>query len=295
MHGLPLILLALLAPPDTVVAVEAGDRLSFADLDGDLTVVAWGRDEVRLQDLDAPEDELALTRRGRALALQGARRKRDLRLEVPAWLPLEFRGGDVDVSVRGTSGGLTVRTLDGRVELEGVSGSVDVQTVSAEIHARDLNGSVRLRTGNEDISVAGARGSLAASAADADLTFVRVELDTLDAVTTDGDVSYAGVFLPAGSYTLSTHDGDVIAAVPGGADVTVEVSTFSGAFEADFPVKLDPMRSGRRATFTLGTGGARLIMETFDGDVRLVRPEGVGGRPDEGTDHNSTRTGRSSR
>jgi hypothetical protein len=50
------------------------------------------------------------------------------------------------------------------------------------------------------------------------------------------------------------------------------MSTFDGDFDPSFTI--DTMRTGKhRITFTIGrSGGARLELETFDGDIQLRRP-----------------------
>jgi hypothetical protein len=47
-------------------------------------------------------------------------------------------------------------------------------------------------------------------------------------------------------------------------------------------VKAKGYRSGEGLEFTLGAGGARLVLETFDGDIRLLRALGGGEPEDDG-------------
>jgi hypothetical protein len=56
-----------------------------------------------------------------------------------------------------------------------------------------------------------------------------------------------------------------------GADAVVSVTTFQGSFAADFPISFRGSREGK-FSFTLGQGGARIEIESFQGPIRLVRP-----------------------
>ncbi len=55
----------------------------------------------------------------------------------------------------------------------------------------------------------------------------------------------------------------------------MSVSTYDGDFEADFPVSVTTTK--RRFTFTLGSGSARVELESFDGNIHLRRPGKLGG------------------
>src|SRR5207248_3287924 len=107
-----------------------------------------------------------------------------------------------------------------------------------------------------DISVEGSQGEITA--------------ETVQA-TVNGDVTYDGTIKDGGRYRFSTHDGDLRVSVPEKANVSVSVSTFNGDFSACFPVQLTG-KTKHRFSFTIGSGTARLELESFDGDIRLCRP-----------------------
>jgi hypothetical protein len=60
--------------------------------------------------------------------------------------------------------------------------------------------------------------------------------------------------------------------VPEKANVAVSVATFGGEFGSTFPVKITQSRK-KRFAFTLGTGSARLDLESFQGTIRLGAAE----------------------
>ncbi len=82
---------------------------------------------------------------------------------------------------------------------------------------------------------------------------------------------FDGLVRNDGRYRLSTHDGDVIVRVPDGTNATVSIATFEGEFEATFPVRITKAETGQKFSLILGSGSARMELETFDGDIRLER------------------------
>jgi hypothetical protein len=63
--------------------------------------------------------------------------------------------------------------------------------------------------------------------------------------------------------------------IPADAGAIVSLETFSGNVDSDFPVTLESgrSRSGHesRFEFRVGKGGARIVAETFSGDIRIQR------------------------
>jgi DUF4097 and DUF4098 domain-containing protein YvlB len=121
------------------------------------------------------------------------------------------------------------------------------------------------------IRVTGARGDIVVETVDGDVTLEGIESANVDVGTVEGTITYAGTIQDGGRYRLTSHEGDVVLQVPAGLNASVSVATFEGSFEADpaFRVQLSSARPGRRFSFTLGTGSARVELETFEGEIRL--------------------------
>ena len=61
--------------------------------------------------------------------------------------------------------------------------------------------------------------------------------------------------------------------LPETTNATFTVRTYNGDFSSNLPTKtVGDVRRGRRATYTLGSGGAEVELESFGGTVRLRRP-----------------------
>ena len=102
-----------------------------------------------------------------------------------------------------------------------------------------------------------------------------IHSNSVEAVTTNGNVYYDGVIEDDGQYRFTNHNGNITLAIPDGANATVWISTYNGEFEPAFPITLMETRSGgRRFSFTLGDGSGRVEVESFGGKIRLRRSGG---------------------
>ena len=97
-------------------------------------------------------------------------------------------------------------------------------------------------------------------------------------------MTFNGTIRDSGVYKLGTHNGDIRVGLGGANNATIFVRTFQGDFAADFPVQLPDgqnARSGsKRFNFTLGSGSARIELQSFGGDIVLAR-KAITSREDE--------------
>ena len=197
-------------------------------------------------------------------------RDADLLPELPRDVELTVHGIDGDVRVRDLAGFVTVETVDGDVEVRGAAG-VSATSADGDIHIADARGPVSAHTSDGDIHLDRVAGDIEAHAIDGDVFALEAEAAVAVLSTISGTVWYEGRVGPGGEYALSSHDGDVVFTLPAGTGARVSVATFDGAFQASFPVQLR-RASGGTSHFTVGDGAARVTLESFDGDIHLIRP-----------------------
>ncbi len=130
-------------------------------------------------------------------------------------------------------------------------------------------------TVNEGIRLSNVSGDMAAETTNGDIVIENAQTSSLDASTVNGDVTFNGTMRDGGTYRLTTHGGDIRVGLGGAANATVFVRTFQGDFNADFPIQLPEGQSARsgskRFNFTLGTGSARIELQSFNGDILVAR------------------------
>lgn len=275
-------LLAALAQPqgegtDTTIAVRAGTRLEVQNMNGDIIVRTWERNSVRVQAEHSSRDRVDIGYGGLVLTIsassrRGAPRSMDYILTVPGTMDLNLGGNNSDISVDGSTGRINIQTVQGDVTVRGGRSLVTLHSVSGDVHVGGVRGRLEASSTNGDVTVDDVEGEVYAEGTNGDITLRGIRSDNVSATSVNGDLVYRGTVGDNGQYRLSTHNGDVTVSVPAGTNATVTVSTFSGDFESDFPVTLSGARQGKRFSFTIGTGKARLELESFQGSIQLVRP-----------------------
>lgn len=279
---IPLMVAAIAAAPagaaqDTTVAVERGTRLHVENHRGEVVITTWGRDAVRVRAVDLGDRQrLSVSRSGSVLRVRpdGTRGPQDADLEVvmPAWMDLRVEGNQLDVGVRGAEGEVSVETVGGDVVVEGGAGLVSVRTIQGEVAIRGAVGRIEAVSVNEDVTLIDVGGDLYVETTNGDITLRDARSTSVRATTVNGDIEYAGTIRDNGRYVFATHNGDMSVTVPRETNAMVTVSTYHGEFESDFPVRLTGATRDRQFNFTLGSGSARLELESFNGEIRLRRP-----------------------
>lgn len=280
-----LLLLAALAgaafqDTDTTVAVRAGARLNLDNFEGSVTITAWNRNSMRVQATHDDDTRVQIDVRGGSVDVRGRSRygppEVEYRITVPADMSLEINAHSGDVGIEGTRGEIEVQTVDGRVTVSGGSGRVSLSSVEGDIVLNGASGRISISAVDGAVTVKGARGDLRVNAVDGAILLEDIDAEGVEASTVDGQIDYSGTIRDGGRYRLSSHDGDVTVTVPS-INASVSVSTYEGEFESDFPVTITGSGTRKRLDFTLGSGSARLELESFDGNVRLRK--GTGRRP----------------
>jgi len=261
---------------DTTFAVSGSDKLELHNMEGEIRVTGWNRDEVRIvADIDDDEGYLSLNRSGSTLKVKTKWKygpsNVDFTISVPRTMALNLHGVSTDVFLEDVRGEVTVETIEGEISLQGGNGSINVHTVEGEIVIRDARGTIRASTAEDDITIINVVGEIFAETFEGDIVLDDVDSGSVQGSTLDGDIHYSGTVHDGGQYRLTTHDGDVRMVIPANANATVVVASVDGDFETDFPIEVTDYHGGHRLKFVLGSGVAQAELETFDGSIELVR------------------------
>ncbi len=272
---------------DTTVAVTRGARLDLNNFGGDITVKVWDKNAVRISadnsdrervDIDVDQQVVTI----RTSSRFGAPHMVSFDLTVPAWMALDLEGTYTDITATGIAGDITATTVQGDVDVTGGSGHISLNSTSGSVKLTKAQGRIDVVTVNDGITVTDTKGDLSAETTNGDIELRGIDADNVSATTINGDVTYDGTIKDAGHYSFSTNNGDVSVSVPQTANVAVTASTFNGDFDPCFPVTMTGSHK-HRFSFTLGTGSAKLEMESFGGDLKICRPGEVGKRHDTHT------------
>lgn len=267
-----LLLLALPQGTDTTVTLRSATALELSSFEGSITVTAGPRGTLRVQADHEREVRVRIDESGGRVRVSAAARHGPAeitwRLTVPPELALDLSAHSGSVTISGSRGRIDVYSIDGDISVRGGSGQIALETVEGAVTVEDADGYMRLSSVDGDITVRNSAGGLQATTVDGRIMLDGIRSDNVRASTVDGDIDLAGEVRPGGRYALTSHDGNVTVTAPA-IDADVSVSTYDGEFVTDFPVTLTRVSDRRRMSFTLGKGGARLELESFDGTVAL--------------------------
>ena len=280
--SLAMVLLATARPvTDTTITVKAGTRVVIDNFAGAIVVDTWTKNAVRVRAEHSRRAQLDIEHAVARLDLSahgkwGEPVFVDFAITVPAGTPIELTGVDTDIEVRGGEGAVKAETVKGDVLVEGAKGAVTCSSVEGEVVVLNSRGRVEASAVNDIVRVVGATGVVQAESVNGDVFLEQLKAGTVEASTVNGEVYFVGDIQSDGDYSFSSHNGGIRVGVPVNTNCSGSVSTYGGSFESSFSIdRSDKKKRENDFTFTIGDGSARLELESFNGSIRLDRPEAV--------------------
>ncbi|GAB1487678.1 hypothetical protein MASR2M8_01190 [Opitutaceae bacterium] len=218
-------------------SLPADGIVQLHNINGDITIVAWDRNEVSLEAVKRGRDDDDLKRISIDIDTQPDQLtvKTTIAKSPANWLP-------------GTSSRAAVRyelrvPVQARLErISSVNSSIKVEGVRGVVNLETVNGSIRATGLAADAELESVNGSIAA------------EFTSLDAVRTAD---------------LQSVNGRIDISVPKGANARVETRSTNGRTSIDQAIKLDAS-SRRRLSGEIGSGGGPLLKaRTTNGSVAI--------------------------
>jgi DUF4097 and DUF4098 domain-containing protein YvlB len=270
---------------DTTLAVRANARLSLSNQSGDIVIRSWNRSQIRVQaESDRARVEINESPSGVSVRTvnRGGHGDVDYTITVPNGTALELHAMSSDMEISGVCGQLDINAMSGGVTADCVEGSAQIETISGDITLTNARGTVDLSTTSGDVELRTVRGRVSVESVSGDVSLDQIESNDITAEVVSGDVEYTGRIVDGGRYRFSAHSGDVTVRVPGTPNATIGIETFSGDFESDFQIQLaqNTQINGKNWEFRLGTGSARVQLNSFSGTISLRRL-GAGGPREE--------------
>ena len=223
-------------------ALTATGRVSIANINGNVHISAWDRNEVKVDAVKraySPERlsevTIDVTNSADSVVIETKYPERnqnfDTRNRGNNSASVEYtltvpRGARID----------SAELVNGSLDIEGVKGDVHVSLVNGEVKAGGLGGEVKVSTVN------GAQ---------------EVNVTALD---------------EAKGVTLNSVNGPIVLIVPSGANAQVRASTVHGAITNDFGLTVNEGQYvGRELKGQIGSGGPRIRLNNVNGSIAIKR------------------------
>lgn len=284
-------LLVLTALPGFAVAQEEVDESSPAaaaglviikNVSGSVKVVGWSRNEIHVKgtlgkgteklefNVDGERAEIEVKLPKNAKNVEGSH----LVVSLPEGSRVKVSTVSADIEASQVTNRLSLNSVSGDVVAEGELEEVDAETVSGDVELTVDCSEVSAQSVSGDIELANVKGDVKVNTVSGDLEVEGGVFRRFESGSVSGEVEFRGRFQAGGSYSFSSHSGDVILRLPADVDADFEVSTFSGEIDNDFGnngKRTSKYAPGKELHFTAGSGGADIEVETFSGDVRLIK------------------------
>lgn len=261
---------------DTTFSAAGIDELSLDNMNGSTVVRAWDRDQIRVRATHDADDYIDIDRSGSTIDIEpdserGAPGSVRFEIDVPARLAVRIEGINHPTQIEGVAGAIDVETVNGDIDVRGGTGDIDLETVEGRIMLTGASGRISVTSVNQGVHIANSSGEIDAETVNGPVTLTGIRSAQVSASTVNGPLSYDGALASDGAYALSSHNGDIEMHVPQGSNATFVVSTFNGEFEVEFPVQVRDREARGRFEFQVGSGGAHVELDSFGGDVRVLR------------------------
>ena len=198
----------------------------------------------------------------------------------------DFSAHDIqgDVTIDGNVSNITLSEIKGRVSQSG-------EILFGDAHVENVHGPLHLHTSITDVEVAELPGDLTLDSDDLRINQAKGQVRV---VTRSKDIDLNQIYgdsyvetrngriaiEPAGAYSVDAKNskGDIEVTLPPNASATVNVRTHNGDIVSDYPI---PATEGenKTATFTIGSGTSRIVLNASNGDVHIKKGPGFPSAP----------------
>lgn len=276
---------ALAAQDITKRATVAADAtIEVSNVQGRVDVTGWDRNEVELTALlESDKDKLEFEATERQVHIRVDRpegRYHDsdddaiLTIKAPKGVRLVVDTVSADITVNGVRGEQRLESVSGAVDTQAYDAPVTLESVSGDIVLKGTGGKAGVST--ESVSgstvVSGIRGSYEGEAVSGNITAVVAAAERLRAGSVSGDLDINAELTSAARVEMESISGTVELTIKPPVNAEFDIESFSGDIENCFGQKARDKSKyvpGSELGFTQGSGGARVIINTLSGEIKV--------------------------
>lgn len=222
--------------------LTATGRVSIANINGDVHINAWDRNEVKVDAVKRAykperlnEVTIEVTNTADSVMIKTKYPERNQ----------TFEGRNRENNPANVEYTLTIprgARLDGA---ELVNGSLDIEGVQGDVHASLVNGRVKAGGLSGEVKISTVNGGVEA---------------------------YVALLDAAKGVTLNSVNGSIVLIVPSGANAQIKASTVHGAITNDFGLAVDDGQYvGHNLSGQIGSGGPRIRLNNVNGSIDIKR------------------------
>jgi DUF4097 and DUF4098 domain-containing protein YvlB len=266
-------------PVDQKRPAAADGEVSIENMSGSVKVTGGDRAEVQVKgtlgngaelSFDGSEKETRIeveAEHGNPMGI-----KSDLEVFVPAASSVSIEGFQATISVAGVTGSVSAETVNGSITQTGAAKDVDLQSVNGAIEVTKASGRLKAEAVNASVTVRDSSGEVEASTVNGKLLVTGGSFDRVSLESVAGGVRFESGLSARATLSVETVSAAVDLFIPAGFGAEFSVSTFSGAVTNELgpaAEKTSRWTPEKELSFTTGSGGARVTVETLSGAVNI--------------------------
>lgn len=182
--------------------------------------------------------------------------------------PATLSTGSGDITAEGIGNDTHVTTGSGTVKLEDIQGEVDATAGSGDITLKHVRRAARVHTGSGDIVVDSPGESTSIIAGSGDIQVTNPAGD-LRVHTGSGGIDINGSPAASAFWELHAGSGDVTLNVSSTSSFRLYAHSNIGSINSSVPISVTEKTSSRELRGTVGSGQARIEVETSSGDIEI--------------------------
>jgi DUF4097 and DUF4098 domain-containing protein YvlB len=219
------------------VPLSATGRVSLENINGNVTITGWERNEVQIDAIKKASDQQKLNEARIEVETGGDS------VRIKTRYPEHHTNNNpatVTYALHVPNGARLdgIKLVNGSLEVSGVSGEVEASLVNGSSNLHDLAGKAELSSVNGKIS------------------------------------AYYKSLQNVSAIQLKSVNGSVRLGLPSSPNADVSVSTVNGGITTDFPLQVQGKFMGKHIDGKLGSGGTRIEISNVNGSVHIAPGEG---------------------
>lgn len=280
---------ALVQPTDTIVQANGATGLELELFQGEVVIRTWDRDAVQIHADHSESFSIEISRSGSTIYIEpdaergfGFASAVDFDLMVPRQFDLSLEGVGLSADISGSEGEVEVTTINGPIRLEGGRGSISLESVNGAVHVEGARGDLEVVGIAGGVTFLNCEGDIFAESVGGDLILEGIISSDVEVASVGGTLRYDGTIEDGGSYNFGSHGGSIWLTLPSSINARVDALTLAGEIDVDYPgAPTEPQTSGgihgmheKEFSFEIGTGSARIEVESFGGRIHIHRRGG---------------------
>jgi DUF4097 and DUF4098 domain-containing protein YvlB len=270
--------LAAQTPVDERRPAAPNGTVEIENTSGSIKVIGWDEAEVRVAGTLAPGAELEIDGSEGHIGIEVEVEGRtdagsDLEVHVPEGSHVEIEGVQAAIEVSGVTGTVEAETVNGGITLRGASNDVTLQSVNGAVDVSGAGGRIEVEVVNGSITIQNASGHIEASTVNGEVVVGGGPIERAALESVAGSVSFKADLAPGGRLDVETVSGSAEIFVPADIKADFAISTFSGEIDNELgigTVQQQEYVPAKELSFSTGSGGARITVDTLSGSV-LIR------------------------